>query len=70
MMANIRAKPSRLATTAVRVIQTLVRSIITRLPRRRITAESRPPMLWFRDWPMVSTSLVTRERTSPVVVRL
>ena len=45
-------------------------SIITKLPRKRMTEEIRVPMLWLRDWPIVSTSFVTRERTSPVVVRL
>ena len=70
MIANITTKPRRLARMAVRVIQRLVMSIIRRLPKSKITEVMRLPMLWFSDWLMRSTSLVTRERISPVEVRL
>ena len=68
IIANISTKPNIVDTTAVTVIMPLVFIIIKRLPTKRTTAETRLPILWLRDWLMVSTSLVTRERISPVVV--
>ena len=66
MMPIISAKPSRLAPTAASVIQPLVVIIMNRLPKNSTTAESSVPTLWLSDWPSVSTSLVMRERMSPV----
>ena len=66
MMPIMSAKPSRLAPTAASVIQPLVVIIMKRLPKKRTTAESREPTLWLSDCPSMSTSLVMRERMSPV----
>lgn len=45
-----------------------VESIITTLPMNIVTAETRLVRLFCSVCPMVSTSLVTRESTSPVEV--
>ena len=70
MIANISTKPRRLAVTAVSVIQPFVISIIIRLPKNIISELTSVLRLWLSDWAMVSTSFVTRESTSPVLVLL
>lgn len=44
----------------------LVTSIMIPEPRNSVPEATRDDSDWFMDWPMVSTSLVTRESTSPV----
>ena len=51
----------------MRVIRGLMVSIMMNTPMIMVTEVMSWVMLWFRLWPMVSTSLVMRERTSPTV---
>ena len=56
------------ATSATKVIQPLMDSIITSTPTRVVTAVIIWVKLWFRVVETVSTSLVIRLSTSPWVV--
>ena len=55
---------------AVPVMAASLRSIMTSAPSICTTELTSAPKLFFSDWPIVSTSFVTRERISPVEVRL
>ena len=68
MMPCISPKPSIDDTIAVSAITQFVESIMTTLPMNIVTAETRLVRLFCSVCPMVSTSLVTRESTSPVEV--
>ena len=67
MISPIRTNPATHESTAVIIMGTLVSSIRSADPTSMVRAETIVLMLWFIDWPMVSTSLVTRLITSPVV---
>ncbi len=60
--------PTSEDSMAVTAMVTLVYSIMITDPPRRVMAVAMVLMLWFIDWPRVSTSLVTRLITSPVVL--
>ena len=62
------ANPTSDDRMAVAAMVMLVYSIITTEPPRRVIAVAIVLMLWFMDWPSVSTSLVTRLITSPMVL--
>ena len=49
------------------VMAGLMESIITSTPTMVVTLVISWVTHWFSDWPMVSTSLVMRESTSPTV---
>ena len=70
MIAIISAKPSAEASTAAPVMAAFVHSMTTSEPASCVTAVTSVPTLWLMDWPIVSTSFVTRESTSPVDVWL
>ena len=70
MIAIISMKPISEAMTAAPVMATFVQSMTISDPASCVTAVTSVLMLWLIDCPMVSTSLVTRESTSPVDVRL
>ena len=66
MIPMVRAMPSSAEVMPASARTQLVHSIMTVLPTSRAAEETREDMDWFMDWLMVSTSLVTRDRTSPV----
>ena len=53
--------------SAIRVIRGLMESIITSTPMMVVRDVISVVMLWLKFCPMVSTSLVIRERISPTV---
>lgn len=63
-------RPIIVESTAVSVIMILVFIIIMSEPTRSVIAETRVLILILNDCVIVSTSFVTRERISPVVVLL
>ena len=65
MITAMSTKPAMAESTAAAVMMTSVRSIMTSEPMSSAAALISVPTLWFIDWPMVSTSLVTRLSTSP-----
>ena len=65
MMRNIRIKPIKLAPMAVSAMIQLVTNIMMTLPTNMTTAVTKVVIDWLSVCPMVSTSLVTRESTSP-----
>ena len=65
MMKNMNTNPTRLATMAVSAITQLVTNIITTEPISMTTAVTKVTSDWLSVWPIMSTSLVTRESTSP-----
>ena len=65
MIKNMSTKPIRLAPMAVKAMIQLVTNIMTTLPTSMTTAVTKVVMDWLSVCPMVSTSLVTRESTSP-----
>ena len=54
-------------TTAIKVICQLIVSIIIKIPTRVTTLEISVDKDWLSDCAIVSISLVTRERISPLV---
>ena len=65
MMRNMSVKPIRLAAMAVSAMIQLVTNIMITLPASMTTAVTKVVMDWLSVWPMMSTSFVTRESTSP-----
>ena len=66
----IMANPNKDDSIAVTVIRTLVLNIINTEPKSKVTDDISIPTLILRDCPIISTSLVTLERISPVDVVL
>ena len=66
----ISANPNKDDSIAVTVIRTLVLNIINTEPKSKVTDDISIPTLILRDCPIISTSLVTLERISPVDVVL
>lgn len=64
------ANPNKDDSIAVTVIRTLVLNIINTEPKSKVTDDISIPTLILRDCPIISTSLVTLERISPVDVVL
>src|SRR5688572_15331966 len=66
--AAVMAKDSGMITSATRVSSQLIENIITSTPTTVTTDVMICDRLWFSVWLTVSTSLVTRESTSPWLV--
>ena len=65
MMKPTKTKPTTVAKMVTKAKIQFMKNMVKTTATKSRLAEITFPRLWLRDWPTVSTSLVTRDRVSP-----